>query len=255
MSPGIRKAGSHNPACSSPSMSLPSQAHGGRNIPAPSCQGTPCSLQSRDGLRWGSGGFGALLPHFPWEGECFEVQLHFVHKSWVSVQDVLPQSGLCESAAAGLCLEQWWQVAPCPSVLARALQGDGHSSVAQLCLCRAQPGSNRALVPVIPPSNLGVAEPREDRAGLAVCPQGWEHPRLCSLPALSLKGLDGLENPTRARTDPWALLPTPESAATFQLTCSPLPLPHPPECQSKAPVLLQHSWALKAAWTRLQGEE
>lgn len=154
-------------------MSLPSQAHGGRNIPAPSCQGTPCSLQSRDGLRWGSGGFGALLPHFPWEGECFEVQLHFVHKSWVSVQDVLPQSGLCESAAAGLCLEQWWQVAPCPSVLARALQSDGHSSVAQLCLCRAQPGSNRALVPVIPPSNLGVAEPREDRAGLAVCPQGW----------------------------------------------------------------------------------
>lgn len=91
----------------------------------------PCSLLPRHpflpvrtvmGCEMGLWGFGALLPHFPWEEVCFELQFFFLHKSWFSIQDVLPQSRLCESAAAGPCQEQWWQVVPCHSVLARALQ-------------------------------------------------------------------------------------------------------------------------------------
>lgn len=89
----------------------------------------PCSLLPRHPLlpdttvirvRWDPE---SLWSHCCWEEECFELNQLFLHKSCVSVQDVVPQCQLCDSATAGLCLEQWWQVAPCHSVLARALQG------------------------------------------------------------------------------------------------------------------------------------
>lgn len=91
-----------------------------------------------------------------------------------------------------------------------------------------------------------VAEQREGRAGLGACPQGWEHSWLCSLPALFFKGSERLEHPTKVRKDLWALLLSPVSPVTFQLTCSLSLSPHPAECQSKALAAPAASWALKA---------
>lgn len=94
-------------------------------------------------------------------------------------------------------------------------RGDGHSAVAQLCLCRGPSlGSLAQILPsVLHPSDPGVAE---GGAGLVFVPRGWQHPWLCSLPALFLKGSERLESPTGARADSGAVLLTPVSPATFQ---------------------------------------